>query len=573
MIREKIKKDLKRAIEKSLKIKGKEIYLEHPENPEFGDYASNFALVKFKEIKSKMPNLTNPLDLAKKIIENFPKKDYLEKVEVFAPGFINFYLKDKIFCSNLKKILRGKEKYGSSKIGRRKTIIIDYSAPNIAKPFSVGHLRSTIIGQALYNIYEFLGYKVIGDNHIGDWGTQYGKLIYAIKKWGNEKEIEKDPIRKLHGLYVRFHEEAEKDPQLEDEGRKWFKKLEKGDREAERIWKKCVDWSLKEFDRIYKILDIKIDLTLGESFYVPMLKDVIKEALKKRVAKKSKGAIIIEFPKEKLPPLMIQKSDGATLYPTRDLATIKYRRKKFKPHKIIYEVGADQSLYFKQMFLAAELLGWGRRENYFHVAHGLILLPTGRMRTRKGKIVLLENVLNGAIKRAREIIEKNPDLTEREKDEIARTVGIGAVKYNDLSQHYSKNIVFDWNKMLNLQGNSAPYLQYTNARAQSILRKTKEKIEGLDEKILKEKEELQLSKFLYSFPEVIEKAAKNYSPNLICNYLFELAQKFNIFYERLPVLKAKNENLRKTRLALVKATSQILKNGLNLLGISAPERM
>ncbi|GAH27004.1 unnamed protein product, partial [marine sediment metagenome] len=341
----------------------------------------------------------------------------------------------------------------------------------------------------------------------------------------------------------------------------------------ERIWKKCVDWSLKEFDRIYRILDIKIDLTLGESFYVPMLKNIIKEALKKRVAKKSKGAIIIEFPKEKLPPLMIQKSDKATLYPTRDLATIKYRRKKFRPYKIIYEVGADQSLYFKQMFLAAELLGWGKREDYFHIAHGLILLPTGRMRTRKGKIVLLENVLNGAIKRAREIIEKNPDLTEREKDEIARTVGIGAVKYNDLSQHYSKNIVFDWNKMLNLQGNSAPYLQYTNARAQSILRKTKEKIEGFDEKILKEKEELQLSKFLYYFPEIIEKAAKNYSPNLICNYLFELAQKFNIFYERLPVLKAKNENLRKTRLALVKVTSQVLKNGLNLLGISAPERM
>ncbi|GAI06149.1 unnamed protein product [marine sediment metagenome] len=283
MIHSELKKDLKRAIEKSLKIKVKEIHLEHPENPEFGDYASNFALVKFKEIKSKMPNLTNPLDLAKKIIENFSKKDYLEKVEVFPPGFINFYLKDKIFCSNLKKILREKEKYGSSKIGRKKTIVIDYSAPNIAKPFNIGHLRSTIIGQALYNIYKFLGYKVIGDNHIGDWGTQYGKLIYAIKKWGNEKEIEKDPIRKLHELYVRFHEEVEKNPQLEDEGRKWFKKLEKGDREAERIWKKCVDWSLKEFDRIYRILDIKIDLTLGESFYVPMLKNIIKEALKKRV--------------------------------------------------------------------------------------------------------------------------------------------------------------------------------------------------------------------------------------------------------------------------------------------------
>jgi len=570
MIKEKIKRDLKGAIEKSLKIKVKEIHLEHPENPEHGDYASNFALENFGKIKIR--EIKNPLDLAQRIVENFPKRKYLKKIEAVSPGFINFHLRDGVFTSNFKRILE-KEKYGSSKIGKEKTIVIDYSSPNIVSPFSVGHLRSTIIGQALYNIYKFLGFKVIGDNHIGDWGTQYGKIFFAIKKWGNEKKIEKEPIKELHKLYVKFHKEAEKNPELEDEGRKWFKKLEEGDKEAKRIWKKCVNWSLKEFDRIYKILDVKIDLTLGESFYVPMLKDIIREALEKKVAKESKGAIIIEFPKEKFPPLMIQKSDGTTLYSTRDLATIKYRREKFKPFKIIYEVGADQSLYFQQIFWAAELLGWGKREDYFHVAHGLILLPTGRMRTRKGKIVLLENLLKEAIKKARKIVEKNPKLTEREKDKIARAVGIGAVKYNDLSQHYLKNIVFDWAKMLNLQGNSAPYLQYTNARAYSILKKAKERIKDFDEKVLKEKEEVFLSKLLYYFPEVIKKAAKNYSPNLICNYLFELAQAFNNFYEALPVLRVENEKLKIARLALVKATAQVLKNGLNLLGISAPERM
>jgi arginyl-tRNA synthetase len=470
-----------------------------------------------------------------------------------------------------------KDKYGSSNLGKGKTVIVDYSSPNIAKPFGIGHLRSTIIGQAIYNIYKFLGYKVIGDNHIGDWGTQFGKLIYAIKKWGKEKEINKNPIKELHSLYVKFHKEAESNPELEEEARIWFKKLEQGDKEAKRVWKKCVDWSFKEFDRTYKILGIQIDLTLGESFYQSMLKDVIKKALEKKVAIKSKGALIISFPNDILPPLMIQKSDGATLYSTRDLATIDYRFEKFNPAKIIYEVGNDQVLYLKQLFFAAELLRYSKRENFFHVAHGMMRLSTGKMSTRKGKTVFLEEVLDGAIKKAKYVVtEKNPELSKKEKEKIAKIIGIGAVKYNDLSQHYSRDIIFDWDKILNLKGNSGPYLQYTFARAHSILRKSRAKtqdIKKFKEQELKEEQEIKLLKMLSKFPEVVEESADIYSPNLICNFLLELCQEFNLFYEKIPVLKAKTKDLKIARLALIEGISQVIKNGLNLLGIEVLEKI
>jgi len=575
MIREKIKKDLKGIVQKLLKVKIKDIHLEHPENPEHGDYFSNLAMAKFKQINRKQRAANNPLELAQKIAENFPKTKYLERIKVVPPGFINFYLRDEIFTPNLKKILKEKEKYGSSKIGKGKTVIVDYSSPNIAKPFGIGHLRSTIIGQAIYNIYKFLGYKVIGDNHIGDWGTQYGKLFYAIKKWSDPSKLPTMTVQDLVELYVRFHEEAAKNPSLNDQGRLWFKRLEEGHREAERIWQECVRISWEEFNRIYDLLDVHIDFAFGESFYKDKMSALIKEAKELGIAKESEGALIIEVGKG-MPPLLLLKSDGATTYHARDLATIKWRQERFGPvDEMIYETGVDHKLHFQQLFVAARKFAWGKRVKYTHIAHGMIRLKTGRMRTRKGEIVLLENVLNEAIKRARKIIEeKNPNLKEPEK--VAKAVGVGAVKYNDLSQHYSKNIIFSWDKMLNLQGNSAPYLQYTHARAQSILRKAKikeQKIESFDALKLREAKEIALLKLLHQFPETIEKAAENYSPNLICNYLFELAQVFNNFYEVLPVLKTKNKELKKARLVLVKATSQVIKNGLNLLGISAPERM
>ncbi len=546
--------------------------VEYPRERTHGDYAANIAMVISKQIGKNPMDTANLLcDRIKIESEKRKKEKLLEKVEIAKPGFINFYLSQKTLIMELKNVLKEKNKYGQSKIGKGKTIIIDYSGVNIAKPFGIGHLRSTIIGQAIYNLHKFLGYKVIGDNHIGDWGTQFGKLIYAIKEWGDEKEIAEDPVKNLVALYIKFHEELEKKPELEEEGRKWFKKLEQGDKEAKRLWKKCVQWSLKEFEKVYKLLGIKIDFTLGESFYEPMLRDIIEEVKRKGIAVKSKGAIIINYPNDALPPLMIEKSDGATLYSTRDLATIKYRKKRFKPDKIIYEVGADQTLHFRQLFWAAELLGWGKRENYIHVVHGMMRLSTGRMRTRKGEIILLEDVLKEAIERSKKLVEeKRPGLKEKEK--IAKIIGIGAVKYNDLSRHPSTDIIFDWERILNLQGNSGPYLQYAYARAKSIIRKSgtsRIKVKGE----FKEEKEVQLLKQLQRFPEVIELAAENYSPNLICNYLFTLSQDFNTFYESLPVLNAENDDLKITRLALVAATAQVIKNGLNLLGIEVLERM
>lgn len=575
-----LKKELKKLIGNSIndlqdkkelpRFKIPKIEIECPKQEGYGDYSTNIALRIVQESKE------SPLKTAELIVQSLNRlisEPLFEKVEAVKPGFINFFLSDHLLLKNLDAILRKKEKYGANTIGKGKTVVIDYSSPNIAKPFNIGHLRSTIIGQAIYNIYRFLGYKAIGDNHIGDWGTQYGKLFYAIQKWGDEKKINNNPIEELYRLYVKFHKRAEKDPGLEEEGRKCFRRLEEGDKEIKRVWEKSVEWSLKEFDNIYKTLDVEFDFVLGESFYQPFADDVIQEALHKKVAKKSRGAIIIEFPDKKLPPLMIQKSDGTTLYSTRDLAAIKYRKEKFKPYKIIYEVGADQTLYFRQLFWAAELLGWGKRNDYFHVAHGLMRFKKGKMSTRKGKVVFLEEVLEEAIKRAREIIEsKNPNLKHKEK--IAKAVGIGAVKYNDLSHHYSRDIVFDWEQALSLKGNSAPYLQYTYARACSVLKKDNKRIKiGKRGKKIEKKEERMILELLFQFPEVVKQAAEQHSPNLICNFLFELAQAFNFFYEHLPILKAETEESKKIRIDLTSAFAQIIKNGLGLLGIETPKKM
>jgi len=577
MIKEEIKKLIENSIEtlqKQRKLPKFDVFskilVEQPKEERHGDYATNIAIIIAKHCRE------NPLKIANLLSDKLKKaKKLFSRVETASPGFINFFLSQKILLFELKEILRKKDKYGQSKIGKGKTIIIDYSSVNIAKPFSVGHLRSTLIGQAIYNLYKFLGYKTIGDNHLGDWGTQFGKLICAVKKWGNEKEIAKNPIKNLVALYIKFHQEAEKNPALEEEGRRWFKKLEEGDKEAKRLWKKCVKWSLKEFNNLYKILEIKIDMSLGESFYRPMLESVIKESLKKKVAVKSQGAVIIPFPKEILPPLMIRKSDGATLYSTRDLAAIKYRRKKYKPYKIIYEVGAEQTLYFKQLFWAAELLGWGKREDYVHIAHGMMRLPTGRMRTRKGETILLEDLLKEAFEKAIKIVEeKNPGIKTRNKEEVAKIIGIGAIKYNNLSRKPLTDIIFKWDEALNLEGNSGPYLQYSYVRAKSIIKKSKIKTIKFNKKwSFKEEKEVRLLKRLIRFPEVVEQAAKSYSPNLVCNYIFELAQDFNSFYESVPVLKEQDKNCRMARLALVESTAQVIKNGLNILGIKTLEEM
>ena len=563
------------------KIKFSEIILEHPANPEHGDYATNIAM----QIKHR--GYLTSWDLANAIVNTLRSQglpEFIAKIEVAKPGFINFWLHRDRLVSELERVLKEKKKYGFSNIGKGKTVIVDYSSPNIAKPFAIGHLRSTIIGQAIYNIYKFLGWKTIGDNHLGDWGTQFGKLIVAIGKWGRKKKFS---IAELVKLYVKFHKEATKKPELDNEARVWFKKLEDGDREAKKIWRMCIEASTEEFQRIYDLLEVKIDYAYGESFYEDKMPAVIERAKRKKVAVKSEGAWVIKFPEFGIPPAMILKSDGATTYETRDLACIAYRKKRWRPDLYIYEVGVEQKLHFQQTFAAAVKLGYGRAGHFVHIAHGLIRLPSGKLSTRKGKVIYLEKVLEESTKRAKRIIEASETgrgLSKRKQEEVARAVGVGAVKYFDLMHHYSTGIVFDWEKMFVLEGNSGPYLQYTYARTRSVLRKAKQNGKLNSQFSTRfagrqvfnsqfEPEELLILRIVYQFPEIVRESAEKFAPNLLCNFLYGLAQRYNLFYNRHSILQAGSPELVEGRLALTTATAQILENGLTLLGIPTPERM
>lgn len=563
MEKEKIEQLVKEAVKKAgYKYTG-DVLIQTPKDPKWGDYSSNIAMAIAK-LSGK-----NPIVVAEKIVGAIGQKETF--VEVVAPGFINFKLDQRILVKNLLQILAKKEDYGKNNLGKGKTVVVDYSSPNIAKPMSVGHLRTTIIGQAIYNLFKFSGFKTVGDNHLGDWGTQFGKLLVAYKKyWKSSKKI---TISDMLELYVKFHEKSKLDPQMEDEARKEFQLLEDGNKDNLKIWKNFREASVKEFDKIYKILGIKFDISLGESFYLPSLPNIINLALKKNIAKKSLGAIIIPVG-EDLPPLLIEKKDKATLYATRDLATIKYREKKYSPEKIIYVIGNEQKLYLKQLFFAAKKLSL-TNALLLHVGFGLMRMKEGKMSTRAGRIVYLENLIDEAIKRAKKIVEKkNSKLSSSEKEKIAKIVGVGAIKYNDLSMNRNSDIIFDYDKMLSLEGNSSPYLQYTYARAKSILRKTKEsyQTDKLDKKLSINPSEEKVLKQLAKFPEVILNAQEKYQPNYIATYLFELANDFNFFYQENPVIKAPKD-VKNLRLGIVAGTAQVIKNGLGLLGIDVLERM
>ncbi len=539
----------------------------------FGDYSTNLLFKLAPRVKE------NVKIISQKIVtllwqENCIKNNF-SKIEIAGKGYLNFFIKEELLTEILKEILKKKNKFGAYQIGKDKTVVIDYSSPNVAKLMHVGHLRSTIIGQAIYNIYKFLDYKTIGDNHLGDWGTHFGKLIYAYKNFADKKKIQKNFIKEITKLYVDFNQQAKTNPKLGDYAREETKKFQHGNQENLKIWKYFVKESLKEFNRLYKRLGIKINYTLGESFYQPMLKKIIAEALKKKVAIHSEGAIIIPLEKFKLPPLMIQKSDGATLYGTTDLATIKYRMKKWQSDKIFYVVSNEQAGYLPQVFKAAELLGYLKPGVTYHLKFGMVLSENGKkFSTREGEVVLLDHFIDEAINRAYKIVnEKNPKLTETQKRKIAEIVGMGALKYNDLSQNRLTDIFFNWDKMLDFQGNSAPYLQYTYARIQSILRKAKIKsLTRFNPELLKEKKEINLIRQLNNFSETIERAARVCLPNILAEYLYKLANDFNIFYESLPVLKTEKE-IRMSRLALITSVAQVLKNGLTLLGIKTLENM
>jgi len=571
MIKEQITDLIKKAVI-SLGISENDIpafTLEHPDEMSHGDFATNIALMLAKPLKK------SPKELADKICEkiNQNKIGEIEKVEVAGPGFINFYLSPKYFTISLAEILNKKENYGKkiksfwskflNKKGEQK-VIVEYSSPNIAKPFTVGHLRSTIIGDAVANILEFSGHKVIRDNHLGDWGTQFGKLIVALKKWSSIEAIEKSdkPIKDLVDLYVRFHDEVEKDKTLEDEGRAWFTKLEKGDKEAREIWQKCVNLSLKEFERIYKVLNIKFDTTHGESFYEDKMADVILDVKKAGIARESEGAYLIFFENEKYPPLMLLKTDGSSLYALRDLAADKWRKKEYGQNTIIInEVGMEQELQFKQLFEAEKLLGYAKEGERVHVAHGLYRFKEGKMSTRKGNVIWLDDVLNEAIERA--------GLINKDTAEI---VAIGALKFNDLKREAKGDINFDWDEILNLKGDSGPYLQYACVRAKSILEKAKK--EGIKAKINLSGDMVptELSKLLIRFPEVVERAGREYAPHYLATYLTTLASAFSSFYAQETVVD-KNDVNSPHKVALSEAFLFVMKNGLNLLGIKVPEKM
>ena len=554
-----------KSIQNSTGIKDIEVFV--PENEDFGDFSTNIAMVlakkKDKDLKVVSGKLLNSLQNDNEL------ERYFKKIDLVG-GFINFWIKDELLIDELKAINLKKDMYGREFVGKDKVVVIDYSAPNIAKRFSIGHLRSTIIGQALYNLYDFLGYKVIGDNHLGDWGTQFGVLLAEIEI--QKANVDRLSIDDLEKMYVNFHKRQENDPKLHNKAKEWFKKLEEGDKKARKIWNKTIELSLNEFNKIYDLLGVKIDYAYGESFYEDKMVEVVQELKEKGITKKSKGAWIVEY--KDLPPAMILKSDGTTTYFTRDLATIKYRLANWNPDIFIYEVGSDQTLHFRQLFEAVRLLGWIKNQELKHVGHGLYRLKEGKMSTRKGTTIKLEAILDASIRKAREIIEKSETSRGLEKEEIndvSNKVGIGAIKYFDLMHQPSSDIVFDWNKVFVLEGNSGPYLQYTFARTNSILGKSKYNGNSFkDENIKLNNGEISVLRMISKFSNYLLLASESCSPNILCSYLFGLAQKYNTFYNNHKIIDGENEEF---RVLLTKSVGQILKNGLNILGIETPTRM
>ena len=535
---------------------------------EYGDYATNIAMLHAKELKM------NPRALAEKIVEEFKKEmpAEVENIEIAGPGFINFRLKPTVFTQGVSEVLREGSEYGKQEIGKGKTALVEYSSPNIAKPFTIGHLRSTIIGDALANILASLGYQVIRDNHLGDWGTQFGKLIVAILKWGDVEDIRRsaDPMRVLVDLYVKFHAEAEADPKLDDEARAWFVKLEQGDADATAIWKLCIERSLFAFNKIYMELGVEFDTLNGESKYGKDMPAVIAELEKKKLLTESEGAKVVFFEGEKYPPLMIQKSDGSSIYATRDLATDMWRKKEYGDNLIVInEVGAEQTLYFRQLFEIEKMLGWYREGERVHVAHGLYRLKDGKMSTRKGNVIWLEDILDEVKKRA-------SDRMKAEGKELisVNEIAIGALKFNDLKRDAPQDIIFDFDEMMNMTGDSGPYLQYACVRARSAIAKAESLgVKGvLSLETHSSIEAQNLQKMLVRFPEMIARAGELYKSNVIATYLIDLASYFNNFYGHNVIASLENKES-VHNVALTEAFAVVMENGLKLLGIRVPKKM
>jgi len=537
-------------------------------DPRFGDYQTNAALVLGKQRGE------NPRVVAEKIVSQLEVGDLCEPPVVAGAGFINFTLRPSAVAAKTVEVLRD-ERLGVAEAKSPRRIVIDFGSPNVAKPMHVGHIRSTVLGDALARIAQFLGHEVIRDNHIGDWGTQFGMVIYGWKNLLDRQALQRDPLAEIVRLYKETNERATEDPQVREACRQELIKLQAGDRENLDIWNECVAFSMQDFEHVYELIDIHYDIQCGESFYHDRLPGVVERLLKAGIAEISEGAVVVFFrdvPELADKPLIIRKRDGGFNYATTDLATIDYRIKELKADVVWYVVGAPQILHFKQIFNIA------RRERYTadlrHITFGSILGEDRKlMKTRSGENVPLRDLLEEACKRARKIIEeKNPDLSNDEKTDIARKIGIGAVKYADLSQYRMTDYVFSWDKMLSLQGNTAPYLQNAYVRIRSIFRKGGESAPEMDKLVLADSAEINLAKLLCQFAEIVPQVLNDFRPNILANYLFEVANSFHAFYEACPVLKSE-EPARSSRLALCELTGRVLQKGLELLGIKAPEKM
>jgi arginyl-tRNA synthetase len=542
--------------------------VEPASDPRFGDYQTNAALVLGKQRGE------NPRALAEKVVAHLEITDICEPLTVAGAGFINFTLRPGAIAKKTTEVLRD-ERFGVTEAELKQRIVVDFGSPNVAKPMHVGHIRSTVLGDALARIAQFLGHEVIRDNHIGDWGTQFGMVIYGWKNLLDRQALQRNPLAEIVRIYKETNDRANSDPQVREACRQELVKLQAGDKENLDIWNECVAFSMQDFEHVYKLLDVHYDLQCGESFYNDRLPGVVERLLKSSIAEISEGAVVVFFgdrPELADKPCIIRKRDGGFNYATTDLATVDYRIHDLKADSIWYVVGAPQTLHFKQIFEIARREGY--KADLRHITFGSILGEDRKlMKTRSGENVPLRDLLEEACKRARKIIEeKNPQLGEDDKIDIAEKIGVGAVKFADLSQYRITDYIFSWDKMLSLHGNTAPYLQNAYVRVRSIFRKAGESAPKIDKLILSESAEINLSKRLCQFAEIVPQVLNDFRPNILANYLFELANTFHTFYEACPVLKSK-EPVRSSRLALCDLTARVLQRGLDLLGIKVPEKM
>ncbi|MCA0758055.1 arginine--tRNA ligase [Paenibacillus sp. N4] len=542
-------------------------WFEYPPNPEMGDLS--LPCFKLSRTLRKSPAA---------IADDFKQRLKLDAVDKIdsAAGYLNFHLDKEVFAGGvIRDILEQRDRYGSKNTGAGKTVVIDYSSPNIAKPFHVAHLRSTVIGHSLYRIFSFQGYSCVGINHLGDWGTQFGKLIVAYQSWGNPDSVNDGGIDELLRLYVKFHDEADRNPSLEDEARAWFAKMEQGDEEALRLWRWFVDISLKEFMRIYELLGVRFDSFAGESFYNDKMSAVVDQLKAKNLLEEDEGAWLVRLDAYDMPPALILKKDGSSLYHTRDITAALYRKETYGFDKAVYVTDYAQNLHFQQWFKVVELLGCEWSSELAHVAFGRVSMEGASLSTRKGNIVKLEAVLQQSIAKTKAIIEaRNPEMEN--VDEVARQVGVGAVIFNDLHANRIKDIDFSWDEALNFEGETGPYLQYTHARASSVLTKAGAEAaasrEGLVLTHLNHEAAFSLLKELSMFGEHVEWALNKLEPSVISRYLIGLAQAFNRFYHHCPIL-VQDEQAREARLALVSVTQTVLRSGMHLIGLESPEKM